>query len=212
MPAPDHAHERHVVALDRRAAPQLEDRATDDVIGCQLEHGRKGTVALEHGTRAVEQRDAVGDGVEGGLPLAGQRAHRLLGPPHPPERVDGRDQHRRLHRLREVGVGSALEAERAVTGAHERRRQVDDGDRRRRRVGLDATTYLEAAHVGQVDVEQHDGGFVRHCDLQGLVPPRRLPHVETRLLEDLGARVAPGCVVVDVEQQRAGRVHAHERV
>src|SRR5262249_17898495 len=126
------------------------------------------------------------------------------------ERVDGGDQDGRLHRFREVRVRSALEAERAMTRAHERRGEVDHGNRRGGGIRLDATTHLEAAHVGEVDVEQHDRRLVDGRDLKGLFTARRLAHVEARLLQDLSTRVAPRAVVVDVQENRAGDVHGQE--
>ena len=73
---------------------------------------------------------------------------------------------------------------------------MQHGDRRRRRVGLDAPADLEAVDVGQLDVEDHQVRQ-RGDQPQGFAARAGLLDLEARPDERLGDRVSLGEIVVD---------------
>ena len=81
----------------------------------------------------------------------------------------------RIDRLDQVGVGAALQTLGAVDRVDRRRRHMDHRDGAVHRVGLDPLADIEAAHVGQADVE-HDQSTPPRPDVPAPRPrstPRR---------------------------------------
>ena len=112
------------------------------------------------------------------------------------ERADGGDQLQRLGDVGQVAVGAAVQAVHLVFDIDKSAGYVQYGNRRRRRVGLDPAADLEAAHVGQLDVKDHQVRQ-RGDQPEGLGSGCGLLELEARSLERLRDRVPLGLIVVD---------------
>ena len=139
---------------------------------------------------------------------AGQRGQQGRGPlgPLPGPEVAQRGGHRgqqfgRLGGFDQVGVGPLGQAVGAVGDLDGGGGHLDHRDRGRPRVALDQPADLEAAHVGQVHVEQDQFDPVEPD--QRVPPGARLGHRVAGPPQPGPEQVALGLVVVD-EQQPAG--------
>ena len=123
------------------------ERPPDELVPGPAEDPLDRLVDLDDPAVAVEQDDAVADGVEGGLPLPGRDLRRLLGLPGPEQGLDGGDQLERLEDVGQVAVGPALQPLDLVLDVDEGGREVEHGDRGGGGVGLDPPADLEPADV-----------------------------------------------------------------
>jgi len=114
--------------------------------------------------------------------------------------LDGGDQHRRVHGLGEVPVGTALQAAHGVTGMHERRGEVEHEHGRGGRVGLELATDVVPVHVGQGDIEDDEVGSFPPDQGEGLGSRGRLEDAVAGMAENAPHHVAAGLVVVDDDE------------
>jgi len=135
----------------------------------------------------------------------GQRLGALPGRVVAQHGLGGRDQFVRFDRLDQVGVGASVEALGAVDHVDGVRRDVDHREGAVRGIAFDPFADLETAHVGQLDVENHevDPGAGQHR--QRLPAGLRLAHRETGPRKPADQQISLGRAVVDDED--GGGVH-----
>ncbi len=157
-------------------------------------------LARELFVRGGELARAVGDAL---LERRIEPAQLLLGAADAQKRAHGRDEFVGFDGLREIAVGTALEAARAVGAARKRGGRLQH--HRARPQVLDAAADLDAADVGQFDVEDDDGRL-QFLDLfQGLEAGAGFRDLETGPLQITGLRVARRLAVVHVQDDDAFR-------
>ncbi len=117
----------------RAAGVERGDVLADDVGAVAPERRAHRRIHLEEDHVVAEQGDAVQRLVEDRLELRLALAQRVLGAAGAEERVDGRDEHRRLDRMRDVAVGAGVESLHLVDVVDEGRGEVDDRRARRLR-------------------------------------------------------------------------------
>ncbi|MNL06838.1 hypothetical protein D3C87_1274870 [compost metagenome] len=118
-----------------------------------LDHLREGMVAFVNFQLGVQH----GDGrrhVDKDFPeprLAVTQG--VFGFPHAQQGAQGGQQHVRVHRVDQVGIGAGVQAGDDVPGLDRSRRHVNHRQQRGSRLGAQFAHDVEAAHVRQVDVE-----------------------------------------------------------
>ena len=175
---------------------KLVERPPDEFAPGPAEDPLDRLVDLHHHAVAVEQDDAVVDGVEGGLPLPARDLRRFFGLAGPQQRPDGGDQLERLQDVGQVAVGAPFQPLDLVLDVDEGRGEVKHGDVGRGGVGLDPPADLESAHVRQLDVEDDQVGQSA-TSRRASVPVVASRIANPAFCEDLGDRVPLGLVVVD---------------
>src|SRR5690606_27454763 len=104
------------------------------------------------------------------------------------------------------GVGAALQAAGAVGDVHRPRRDVDDRHGRGFGVRLDPRARLDAAHVGELDVEDDVVDVVFGEPLPHLGGVARVHHGVAGALQPAADDVPLGVLVVDDQRGDALRV------
>ena len=179
-------------------APAEQARGPPDRVQRGLEVERGVDRAAELGERLGLPAALVG--------LGGSGARALLGHPQAEQRTDVGDQLLGLDRLDQVGVGARVQRVDAVALLRERRRDLQDQDRRGERVGLELARDLDAAQVGELHVEQDQIRRVGARARERVGARRRLGHQESRLPQHARLGVEPDLVVVDVQDPEAARL------
>ncbi len=70
---------------------------------------------------------------------------------------------------------------------------------------LDGAANLDAADVGQPDIEKHQFRVPLTRELQRFMTRRRLDDLEPGMTEDAAASIAPGLVIIDIQDQGASQ-------
>ncbi|MNP20323.1 hypothetical protein D3C76_1128900 [compost metagenome] len=124
----------------------------------------------------------------------------ILGFAHPQQGAQGRQQHIRVHRVDQVGVGAGVEASDDVAGLDRRCGHMNHREQGGNRLRAQFTNDVEATHVRQVDVE--DQGVDRHAgdQLQAFAARAGLQHLIAVAFQAPAQGVACGDVVVDNQQ------------
>ncbi|MNH19459.1 hypothetical protein D3C79_791970 [compost metagenome] len=156
---------------------------------------------IEHGDRC---RHIVENFPEVGLACA----QRPLGIAHPHQGPQGGDQYIRVHRVHQVGVGTGIEPGNDVAGLDRRRRHVDHRQQGGLRVGTEQPDNIEAAHVGQVDIQDQPIDLLTVDQCQPLATGARFEDLIAMQRQAPTQRIPGGCVVVDDEQ---ANVRVHQR-
>ncbi len=120
----------------------------------------------------------------------------------PQQRAYHGDQHYGFGRLGQIDVRAVLDARRLVIVGHVGRGDLHHRNFARRRIGLDAAAHFEAAHVGELHVEQRDVRTLLAHDAQGFGAGARLDHLEALLDQRARAQVARRHVVVEIQYAR----------
>jgi hypothetical protein len=192
----------HGAGLAEGASEQRPEGLAHQRGGIETEQLARGTVGALHHRLVVEKEHRVGEGVERRLPFArrlGEQAVRRAGAQ---QRPHGRDEHRGVDGMGEVGVGTLLQPASAVGVRGVARRQMQHGDERTAGIAAQLLHDVEAGHVGEIHVEHDDVGVGLH-GVERLPSRRRLVDVEPRRAEDAGRGVAVRLGVVDDEHARS---------
>jgi hypothetical protein len=126
------AHRQRLIAEDRR--DQAGVGHADHLGERTLQKRAEGAIAALHVARAIEQADAVGDGVEGLLPLACELVRGLFGAARAQDGAHRRDELDRVDGQREIAVRARVESGADVVRPDVGRRHMHDGDRQRLRI------------------------------------------------------------------------------
>ena len=184
---------------------QLLDPLPDHLGERPPDQPREGLVAADDPVGAAGEADRVADEIERGGPLAGRRPDLALRPAGPEQRAQRRQQLARVHRMRQVAVGAAVQPFRLGVGRGEAGRDVHHLDVAGGGIALEPAADLEAVDVRQTDVERDQLGALALGQAESVQARRRLDHVEARLAQDAGQVVALRVVVVH-HQDRGDRL------
>ena len=184
---------RHLLDVGNRAADGADHRLALEVavLGAKQLHVQRQPQRLEQAADVVRS-----DGEELVPGLQGALRH-ALGRPRSQQRMDGRQQQLRLHRLRQVRVRAAVQPERAVGIVGEARREVEDGNRPGDRIGLEPLHHVGPHQIRHVDVEDHQGRRAIARDPQGVGAARAFDDVISGALERAPQGEARSLGIVD---------------
>ena len=121
--------------------------------------------------------------------------------PYPQQSAHRGYEFARRHGLGEVGVGAAFETSDRFPSVTS---EAESAHENIRMIALDNATYLQSAHVGQLDVEQNEIGLQLARRLYRLLTRGCIGHLISRVAQDAALGVPAGFVVVDVEEDLGG--------
>ena len=129
-------------------------------------------------------------------------AQRVLRLAHPQEGFDGGHQNCRIQRFNQIPVRAGVQTVYLLLLLNAGCRNMQDGRGGQRGIRPDAPADLESVHVGKIDVQKNHGRLTFRHQLRRLAAGGCLNHIEASLPQDIGARVQPRRIVVDVEYGR----------
>ncbi len=165
-----------------------------------LDQVGEGLVAFHHVEGGVHHRDGRGDIDEDLAKARLAVAQGAFGVAHPQQGAQGGQQHVRVHRVNQVGVGAVVQAGDDVAGLDRRRRHMNHRQQRGARFGAQLANNVEAAHVRQVHVQDQRIEGVLGNQPQALGAGARFQYAVAVVFQAPAQGIACGGVVVDDQQ------------